>query len=184
LGVRLLKVKPALAFAALAMATPVPARADDLCRAIAAFARAPLSRNAEGAEVPRSVEFLWRGVWMDLSNMGYSCRYHGDPAGRDLCRILGPSAPQEFRTNLIFRILTCYGYRFPASVGHHWHEWRAQIDLGDSLASSLRLDISMYQANENRDAIRLVVLPANFDPRDNTLPGIDEPVPAPGDDGD
>lgn len=165
------------------VAAPAAARTDPLCTAIAAFAATPLSHPAGSEATPRSIELLWLGSWGELDNMGYECRHYGDAAGRALCHAIEPGIPQEFRTNLIFRILRCYGYRFPPYVAYHWGAWAAEIELGRGLASEVRLDVNMDHS-VNRDAIRLVVLPSGYDERNHPLPSLAEPVPPPDDDGD
>src|SRR5262245_3098368 len=91
------------------VATPAAGRSAPPRTAIRTCAATPLPRSAGGEASPRAIEVLWRGSWGDLDNLGYECRHYGDPAGRALCHAIEPAIPQEFRTNLIFRILRCYG---------------------------------------------------------------------------
>jgi hypothetical protein len=173
-----MKMMSRFALPVAVLATAASAGAAPFCAKIAAFARTPLAHGPDGFELPRSVELLWLGDWGDLTNMGWECRYHGDPAGRRLCHALTPP-PQEFRTGLIFEILRCYGYRFPNHVIYRWHAWRAEIGLNRGIAPMLRLDVNMYGAPGRRDAIRLVVLPSDVNPDAVALPTIDEPIPPP-----
>jgi hypothetical protein len=163
----------------LAGGAPVAAHAETLCDALHAFERTPLTRNASGRLQPRHVDLLWLGPWMDLNNMGYECRHWYDPAGQALCRTLAGHIPQEFRTALPFQIMRCYGYRFPRYVTYKWHAWSAEIRLSDGLVERLRLDVSMSQGGNLRDAIRLVVIPPPDGQQEIPLPSLREPVPPP-----
>ena len=158
------------------------ASAKGLCAAIRTFEETALSRNEAGEEMPRTVELFWRGPW-GIDNIGYRCQHHGDPAGKALCLALVDHMPQEFRTNLLFRILRCYGYRFPALTT--WSNWQSQIDLVEGGKHRLRLDVNMYLDDGSRDALRLASLPRGydrFDPDETPLPPLKMPVPKPDED--
>jgi hypothetical protein len=157
-------------------AAPATARADAFCDAIREFAQAPLESDDSGGFEPRHVELFWRGPW-GIYNIGYECRHRGDRAGQVLCRTLTEHMPQEFRTSLPFRIMRCYGYSFPAYVDSRWNSWSAEIELANAPGGRLRLDISLYQPGDLRDAIRLAVIPASYDLERNPLPSLREPIP-------
>jgi hypothetical protein len=160
----------------LAGGAPVAAHAETLCDALHAFERTPLDPDSHGDLQPRSATLLWRGPW-GISNIGYECRHGGDPAARALCATLEEHMPQEFRTNLPFAILRCYGYSFPAHAAYNWNAWGAEIELSDEGSRRFRLDVSMYQPGDLRDAIRLVLLPPDYDPEAHPLPSLREPMP-------
>jgi hypothetical protein len=164
---------------ALVAGVQTAAAAKDLCDAIRSFERVRLAVDANGRGRPRSVELFWAGPW-GIENIGYDCNHHGDAAAKELCGVLIEHMPQEFRTNLIFSILRCYNYQLPNFAAYHWFDWRAQIDLVDAEDHTLRLDLRMYVQDGNRDAIRLVSLPSDynrFDPEETILPALDRPLP-------
>jgi hypothetical protein len=105
------------------------------------------------------------------SGFGKQCRSSPDAASRRLCQWLIQNSSTEFAGRLPQRILTCYGYRFPAAA--QWGNWRSDVSLL-SRDRWLLLEIDLFTMRRQTGALRLSSFAAGQDDATVEMPPLTE----------